>query len=705
MKSELEAEAANEAEMYDKMVCWCQTNEKEKKQAIADADAKDKELSSEIEARSARFGKLSTQIKELKKQIAKDTAASKEAMAIREGAAGSFRDEETDLVQTITNLKNAISVLGRHQGGSSLLQLSAPMASSLHALLRDVALKYDVLLADASHRSSTRSLSQTSFVSLSTNAKQGLGKALFNTLDKSFGASHDVPLKYAQRIVAQSSPGVSSAFLQSTQPNTYKSYSAHSDQIFGIMTQMLEEFEAELKTIQGDEVRATGDYDAMAKSKAEQIRVGKEKLDQLEADNADNQKALSDAKEDLELTRKQRSADVEFLRNLKLTCNDLDHQWEERSKTRSEEIKAVAEALAICTEDDNMDMLFKTVTLLQLQTAQAMRALRSHAADALRQAAQAPAFDADDLLSAWHSRSSASAVGAAGGPRAQLSSLAVMVQLDSFTKVKEMMEKMVTELKKEQEEEVKFKAYCTKELNDNEKATYAKTEEKKDLEAKIESLSAHISDLQSEIADARTQMSDTEVAIKKASENREKENAEFQTTVADQRATQEILKKALERLQLFYKKEAALLEKSHQTPPVQFNKYKNNAGASPVMGLIEQIIGDSATLEQEATAAEFKAQADYETFVKDSNNLIAELSAAVTAKTQAIGGAKLETADAESDHTSAVGELESLAQVEAELHAQCDFVLKNFAIRQKARLQEIEAISAAKAILSGERAQ
>jgi len=280
-----------------------------------------------------------------------------------------------------------------------------------------------------------------------------------------------------------------------------------------------------------------------------------------------------------------------------------------------------------------------------------------------------------------------------------------MVQLDSFTKVKEMMDKMVGELKKEQEEEVKFKSFCTKELNDNEKATYAKTEEKEDLEATIESLAKHIEKLQGEIADANEQMAETEVEIKKASQNREKENAEFQTTVADQRATQAILKKALLRLEDFYKKGIELFEKSHQTPPVQFNKYNNNAGASPVIGLIEQIMGDSATLEKEATAAEFKAQADYETFVADSNALIAELTEAVAAKTTAIGQAKLEKADASSDHASAVGELESLAQVEADLHAECDFVVKNFSIRQKARLQEIEAIGAAKAILSGERAQ
>ena len=51
-----------------------------------------------------------------------------------------------------------------------------------------------------------------------------------------------------------------------------------------------------------------------------------------------------------------------------------------------------------------------------------------------------------------------------------------------------MMDKMVADLKTEQEEEVKFKAYCQKEFSANEKATYEKTEDKKDLEAKIEEL-------------------------------------------------------------------------------------------------------------------------------------------------------------------------------------------------------------------------
>merc|ERR1719266_985042 len=208
--------------------------------------------------------------------------------------------------------------------------------------------------------------------------------------------------------------------------------------------------------------------------------------------------------------------------------------------------------------------------------------------------------------------------------------------------------------------------------------------------------------LAKEIKEAKEQMATAQAEIKKATQAREAENAEFQTTVADQRATQTILKKALLRLKDFYKKGLGKkLVLAQQEPPVKFNAYKDNAGASPVMGLIEQIIEDSKKVESEATTSEYKAQADYESFVKDSTALVKQLNEAVVVKNKASATAESELAEAKGDHEAAVGELESLAAYEADLHGECDFVLKNFDIRQKARLQEIEAIQAAKAILSG----
>ena len=139
-------------------------------------------------------------------------------------------------------------------------------------------------------------------------------------------------------------------------------------------------------------------------------------------------------------------------------------------------------------------------------------------------------------------------------PRAELSALAVQTQLDAFTKVKEAIDNMIGELKAQMAEEVKHKDFCTSELNQNEKTTFKKTKLKEDLEAKIEDLAATIETLTSEIEAAKGQISAARVEVKRASEAREKENAEFQQTVADQRATQAILNKAKARMEAFYKK-------------------------------------------------------------------------------------------------------------------------------------------------------
>jgi len=697
MRNELTAESEKEAEMYDKMVCWCETNEKEKTKDIGVAEGKTADLMSEMEARSAAKGELSTKVKALKRQIAADTESLKEAVALREKDAASFSAGEKETMQAVTNLKNAVTVLSRHQASSNFLQLDSPELASVRAVVDDASLKYDLMQGDmprvgrlgAPKRKSAAAL-------LAIGSQQGMDKAMASVLD--FHTDSLLPLDIAQRMLekaAKEAKATGPAFVQGEGP---ASYAPQSSQIFGILKQMKEEFENNLSQSQKDEMKAVGEFQGLSSSKSSQIATAKEKLDGLEAAYAANAKALADAEEDYELTTGKRASDVEFLRNLKLTCNGLDKQWAERSKTRGEEIKAVGEALAVLTDDDNREHLAKTVTLLQEQSVSdsVSQLRRSNAMAVLRTAIHGPGFKTDDLMAAWNLRSM-------GGARKELATLAVSMQLDSFTRVKEMMDKMVADLKTEQSEEVSFKANCGNEFNTNEKTTQTKTEEKADLEANIESLTKLIATLQEEMTTAKTNMADSEVAIKKASETREKENSEFQTTISDQRATQTILAKALSKLQAFYsKKSAALLaQKSKQEPPVKFGALKKNSGSSGVMGLLEQIIEDSAALEKEAVAGETEAQATYESFVKESNAVIAQLSSAVTSKTKAVSGSQVELEQAKADLNSTGEEIMSLEQFRADLHQQCDFVVKNFEVRQSARLQEIEAIQKAKAILSG----
>merc|ERR1740121_3530953 len=610
----------------------------------------------------------------------------KEATAIREREAEEFRGEEKDMVQALTNLNNAIAVLSRHQGGASLLQLDGPLKASIRSVLREVTVTYDMMLGERSARK--RGGAPVSLLSVSSrNPSQALQEALglSGTAARELLPAELAESELAHRARELQGSGKAGAFLQSADNRllpTAGSYSPQSDTIFGILTQMKEEFEANLSEEQKAEMKAIEDFEALKEAKEEQIAAGKETLDTMEEEHSANIKALSDAKEDLQLTTEQRSEDVEYLRNLRLTCQDLDNQWELRSKTRAEETKAVAEALAIITEDDNREHLMATIAFIQENSEMRakMRARRVGAAGILRKAAGDLDVETDDLLAAWHGRGGPKASGATGSPKSRLSTLAVTVEIDDFAEVKKAMDKMMVDLKAQEGLEVQFKAYCLKELRANEKMNYTKTEEKEDLEAKIESLEDAIKAYEKEIDEAQAKIADNKKAMLSASQTREAENKEFQTVVADQRAAQAILKKALGALKSFYDKKALLQQKQgdSQTPPVQFTKYSKNAGSVSVMGLIEQIIGDSVALEKESIAAETQAQADYEKFTKDT------------------------TAETEATHEATVDELESLAQANADLHSECDFTLKNFDIRQKARLQEIEAIQKAKAFLSGE---
>merc|ERR1719359_1268426 len=101
----------------------------------------------------------------------------------------------------------------------------------------------------------------------------------------------------------------------------------------------------------------------------------------------------------------------------------------------------------------------------------------------------------------------------------------------------------------------------------------------------IEELTDAISALEEQIAETKKEMT-------KASQLREAANHEFQVTVEDQRATQAILKKALDRLKSFY----GFVQKGAQTPPTQ-GTYEKSKGASGIMTMIQTLVEESATLE------------------------------------------------------------------------------------------------------------
>merc|ERR1712151_1062268 len=99
--------------------------------------------------------------------------------------------------------------------------------------------------------------------------------------------------------------------------------------------------------------------------------------------------------------------------------------------------------------------------------------------------------------------------------------------------------------------------------------------------------------------------------------------------------------------------------------------------------------------------SESDAQAAYEKTVADTNDSVAALQADIVQKTEAKVDAEKDKLETESDHADTVKEIEGLVKYNGELHTECDYLLKNFNIRQKQRAEEVEALQQAKQILSG----
>lgn len=474
----------------------------------------------------------------------------------------------------------------------------------------------------------------------------------------------------------------------------YQSYGATSGEIYGVLEQMKEDFEKDLSDAQKKELKADADFQALKAAKEDEIAAGRDLVAKLDGEIADLRAKHAAAFKELEDTQAQLALDRTFLANLKEKCAQTDAEFEARVKDRLTEIAAVGDTIKILNEDTSFDNFEKTVNVALLQTNS--RSLESEEQQQrLGRVANSLRVAASEL----------------GVP--QLAFLASRAQLDTFTKVKELIDKLLSELAKQQEDEVAHRDWCIDEMNSNQRSTQAATDKKDSLTARISDLEKTIDDLTKEISATTAAVADMQAQMKRASEIREAENHDYQVTVDDQRMTQLILNKALTRMQQVYAfmQEPATVGAAHVhtsgnhtdpgNGPARFTKYGLNAGGARVLRLLQNVISDSQKMEDDAISAEQNAQTAYENFMKDSNAGIT----AANRKLVNLKGAKA-TADgslsmAKSDLKATVGKLEDLHQTSIDLTASCDFILKNFDARQAARTAEMNSLNEAKAILSG----
>lgn len=411
---------------------------------------------------------------------------------------------------------------------------------------------------------------------------------------------------------------------------------------------------------------------------------------------------IVEMKEDLDDTEKSLVKDKEFLKNLESSCATKTKEWEERSKTRAEELTALSETIKILNDDDALDLFKKTLpsgssSFVQVQQSRAM--LRETVLSLVRGAWR---------KSDKHHRPGLDFLVLALTGKKGLSQ-------GMFDKVIRMCDDLVAELKQEQQDDNDKKEYCEKQfdLADDKKKSLERAE--KDAETAIAKAKEAIETLTDEIKALEKGIKELDESVVEATEQRKEENQEFKALMAADTAAKKILKFAKKRLNKFYNPTLALTQGDATLaevgahgkappgpPPDTWDAYaKKSDESTNVVAMIDVLIADLDKEMTEAKAEEKNGQEDYETMMSESAAKRTEDSKALSGKMEAKADAEKQLSEQTEVKKDTTKELFATLKYIHSLHQECDWLIKFFDVRKTARTGEIDALVKAKEVLSG----
>ena len=387
---------------------------------------------------------------------------------------------------------------------------------------------------------------------------------------------------------------------------------------------------------------------------------------------------------DLAETKADKEADEKYSADLKATCQKKSAAFEERQKTRKEEIEAVSKAQEIIASGSVSGKAEKHLPSL-LQSAGTGAALAF-----LRSESHSPKQDQVARFLQQQATSLNSRV---------LSALAVRVGADPLGKVKKMIEALITKMNDQAKEDATKNTWCVTELATNKATREEKTDTSESLQSEIDTLKASIAKLTDESNTLTKEISELDSAMASATDLRNKEAEKNKVAIADAKEAQAAVAQALTVLKEFYAKAAgatSLVQTSsaslHGQPEIFGDEaYTGMGGESGgVLGMMEVIESDFARLEAETTAAEEAGKKEYDEFMDDSKADKAAKDISLKQKTTKKNTQAQELSTRENDLEGTQKELEAANAYLEKLRPECIDTGVAYAERKAQREQEMK---------------
>jgi len=511
-------------------------------------------------------------------------------------------------------------------------------------------------------------------------------------------------------------------------------YAPQSGEITGILKQMGDTMAANLADAAAAEEKSIGIYKGVMSAKTKEVAATTDTVEAKTEQIGALGVAIVQLKEDLSDTEASLAEDQKFVAELKKGCATKTAEWDERSKTRADELVALADTIKVLNDDDALELFKHTLPSPSfVQVKFSMHAARAPALDMLRKAVQtANRMDRPGLE--FIALALAGKSGGAGG----------------FDKVIGMIDHMVGILGTEQRDDDDKKEYCAAQfdLTDDKKKALNRAIDKHNNA--IETAKESVATLSEEMAALTAAIKALDKSVAEATEQRKEENAEFKALVASDTAAKEVLAFAKNRLNQFYnpklykpppQRELSAEDRIHENfgnagglvttpapggiadtgitalvqvtlhrggkaapspPPATWGAYAAKGGETTgVIAMIDLLIKDLEKELTEAATEEKDSQADYEQMMEDAAEKRTTDSKALASKTSAKAETQSDLQTRGQEKKSSERELMATLKYDSSLHAECDWLLQYFDVRKQARADEVDSLKKAKAVLSG----
>jgi uncharacterized coiled-coil DUF342 family protein len=415
----------------------------------------------------------------------------------------------------------------------------------------------------------------------------------------------------------------------------------------------------------------------LKQSLTDEIKFANKDMDKAKKGLAESQEKKAGAEGDLAVTSKDLDEDIKTKSTLHQDCMNGAEEFELSTKSRGEELNALATAKKIIKESTggaagqsyglNQMSFLQVTSSADLANAEAVRFVRD-----LARKSKAPA-----LAQLASRMASAMRLGAAAGE-------------DPFAKVKGLINDMIATLESEAEEDASQKAYCDKEMSETTAKKDELTAESDKLSTKIAQDKAASAKLKEEVATLQKELAEMAKAKADADKLRAEEKATFEKNSAEMKLGIEGIKKALSVLKEYYAK-----DDSHGAA---------EGAGSGIIGLLEVAESDFTKGLTEMTAAEETAASDYEAYSKEDEIATVTKQKDVEYKTKEAAGLDKSVTELSTDLQAVTDELTAVLEALDKLKEMCVAKAEPYAERKARRESELAGLKEALQILEGEAA-